>query len=147
MFKKYIKSLDARYFLLYVVCISAIALYGKYRCEHIKDHKDVLELELFKGSSKYGIDGWSITHFTFNAIIGYLYPKTVILSMVLGGIWELIETYMGIYKPKIKKDFGFCDMAESKTDDKTKVWWYGKKSDIVINFIGFMAGKTLRENL
>ena len=142
MFKKYIKSLDATYFLLYVICISIIIIYGKYRCDHVKDHLDVLEFEAFKGSSKYGIDGWSLTHLSFNMMIGYLYPKTLLPSMVLGGIWELFETYAGIYKPELLKGFGFCD-----TDKKTKVWWYGKKSDIICNFIGFMLGKTIREKL
>lgn len=145
MIAYYIKSLDARYFLLYIICISVIGLYGKYRCDHIKDHKDVLEFELFKGSGKYGIDGWSISHFSFNVMMGYLYPKAIVPSMVLGGIWELIETYVGIYKPEMIKGFGFCDTKQ--LDDEPKVWWYGKKSDLVINFIGFMAGKTLRDNL
>ena len=147
MLKKHIKSLDARYFLLYVVCISAIILYGKYRCNSVKRRKDFLEFELFKSSGKYGIDGWSITHITFNGIVGYLYPNALVPSMILGGIWELIETYIGIYNPKFMKEFGSCDVKDLKNGDKSNVWWYGKKSDILINFIGFMAGKTLRENL
>ena len=105
--KNAVKTLDARYFLFYVICISVIALYGKYRCDHIKDHKDVLEFELFKGSKKYQIDGWSISHLLFNALIGYLYPKTIVISMILGGLWELTETYIGIYKPSIVKDMDF----------------------------------------
>ena len=143
--KNAVKTLDTRYFLFYVICISVIALYGKYRCDHIKDHKDVLEFELFKGSKKYQIDGWSISHLLFNALIGYLYPKTIVISMILGGLWELTETYIGIYKPSIVKGYGFCDTKNK--NEEPKVWWYGKKSDIFVNLTGFMIGKTIREKL
>ena len=78
-------------------------------------------------------------------MIGYLYPKTIIISMLLGSLWELTETYFGIYRPKIVKGYGFCDTKNK--NEKPKVWWYGKKSDIFVNFTGFMVGKTLRENL
>ena len=112
---------DKYYFLLYITCILVIAFYGKYRCTHIEEHKDILEFDLYKNSSKYGVDGWSITHLLFNALIGYLYPKALILSMFLGGFWETFETYVGMYRPDIMDEYGFC-ANEVQTDKNMVVW-------------------------
>ena len=146
MLTKQFNYVDKYYFLLYITCFLVIVFYGKYRCKQIEDHTDILEFNLFKNSNKYGIDGWSITHVLFNAVIGYLYPKALFLSLFLGGLWETFETYVGMYRPNIMEEYGFCSPNGIQTDKKTKVWWYGKKSDIIVNFVGFMIGKTLREN-
>ena len=55
---------------------------------------------------------------------------------------ELFETIVGIYKPELINGFGF-----QLTKSKYKVWWYGKWSDIVVNFIGFMLGSIIRKNI
>ena len=129
-------SIDYKYFLYFLCVISLIIYYGNYRCKHLKKHKDILEFSLFKNSNKYGLDGWSITHLLFYFFIGFLYPNTFIISMVMGLIWELIETYIGYYKPEYIRGYGFCKL----TGNKYKVWWYGKWSDIIINITGFLLG-------
>ena len=124
------------YCLLIIICPLLIGIYGYYRCKNIETHKDYLSFELFNNSqSNYGLDGWSISHLLFYMLLGYLFPNKIILTLSLGIIWELFETYIGIYKPIIFKDFGFC------STDNSKVWWYGKISDIIVNFIGFMIGQ------
>ena len=131
-----LSSINEKYFMIYLICILSIGYYGKFRCENIKEHKDILEWNLFPNSGKYGLDGWSVSHFLFNMLVGYLYPDSLLVSTTLGGLWELFETYVGIYQPEIIKGFGFCP-----TDlNENKVWWYGKFSDLLVNFAGFVTG-------
>ena len=106
--------LDGYYFLILFSCISIIFAYGKYRCLNINHHKDVLEFDIFKNSSYYGLDGWSLSHFLFFMLIGYLYHNVFFITFLLGVIWELFETYVGIYEPKIIKGFGFCKIKGNR---------------------------------
>ena len=142
IFLQQIKYLDLKYFLLVSSVVIVIGIYGKYRCNHIKDHKDILEFSLFKGSKKYGLDGWSVSHYLFFSILGYLYPNTLLPTMALGSVWELFETYVGIYQPKIINGFGFCNSPTA--ENGKKIWWYGKWTDIIVNFLGFITGKTIK---
>ena len=64
--------------------------------------------------------------------------------MFFGCIWELFETYVGYYKPEQIKGLGFCDTFGS--DGKLKVWWYGKWSDLIMNFSGFVLGHYIKNN-
>ena len=139
-----IKHTDIYFYLLYIIPFILIVIYKKNNCSDINNHKDILEFEIFKGSVKYGIDGWSITHLLLFCIIGYIYPSTFIISMCIGSIWELFETYMGIYKSTQLKKWGFCDTFGS--DGKLKVWWYGKWSDIIMNLFGFILGHFIKNN-
>ena len=130
-------KLTPTYFILIITVIIIIGVYGHYRAVFSKSYKDVLENELFKGSGKYGLDGWSITHYLCFLVAGYIYPDTLLITMGMGILWELFETYVGIYKPKFLENIGFI-----QSDDKYngKVWWYGKPSDVVVNFLGFITG-------
>ena len=81
--------------------------------------KDPLEESFL--NIKY-LKGWIISHILFFMLIGYLYPKTLVISMTLGVIWEIIE---GI--------------------DFNSPWWYGQSIDINANFIGFIIGYLLQK--
>ena len=131
------KNIDVPYFLLFFACSIFVIFYGRYRCVNIKNHKDILENMVIK---RLAIDGWSISHLCFFMLIGFLYPNSLVLNMILGSIWELFETYIGYYKPDIIHGWGFCD-----TDKGIKTWWYGKFSDILVNFIGFILGSHLNK--
>ncbi len=139
-----LKLIDFRYILLLILPVLSIFIYGKYRCDnyHKNYNVDRLEFNLFKNSHKFGLDGWSITHFTLFFIIGFLYPQMFFTTITLGLLWELFETFIGIYKPNFIKDFGFCKLS----DNKYKVWWYGKWSDIIVNLIGFLCGAYIKKN-
>tara|TARA_B100000035_G_scaffold59582_1_gene47851 strand:+ start:2610 stop:3071 length:462 start_codon:yes stop_codon:yes gene_type:complete len=130
---------DSLYWIFGVTTISTIFFYGWYRCKHIKKHKDFLEFSLWKNSNKYGIDGWSISHYLFFLVYGFLYPNTFMLTMICGALWELFECYVGIAKPKLLSGLGFCTPLTS--GNKQKIWWYGKPSDIIFNSLGFITGK------
>ena len=129
------------YYLYIIVCVIIIFAYGRFRCLNIDNFTDPLE----NGITNTSIDGWSFTHFAFYMLIGYKYPNTFVLTLILGILWELFETYIGIYEPKIFKNWGFCEgknmLSEShEMKNITKSWWYGKVSDPVINIIGFSLG-------
>jgi hypothetical protein len=138
-YKSEFKSIDLKYPIPFIICVVIIALYGKYRCDNITNHKDILEFSLFKGSERFHLDGWTITHFSFFLLIGYLYPNTLFISMTIGVIWELMETFVGVMKPKMILGYGFCELP----GNKYKVWWYGKWSDPIVNFFGFLLGKRI----
>lgn len=124
---------DKFYFLYFIICILVIFLFGRYRCMNIKKFRDPLETSFNK---TVGIDGWSSTHLFFYMFIGYNYPKTFYLTTFFGILWELFETYVGIYKPSFLYGWGYCKKGKTK-----KVWWYGKYSDIIVNIIGFLIGQ------
>jgi len=141
--KKELSRVDKGYVLLFLIPTLVVFAYGKYRCDYITKHKDILEFSLFPNSNKYGIDGWSITHFSLFLLVGYFYSKTFILSMTLGLLWELFETYVGIYKPKLIRGLGFCQLSSNRY----KIWWYGKWSDPVFNLLGFLTGAYINKYL
>ena len=115
---------------LFVIFI--IILYGKYKCDN-QNFEDPLEKTII-----FGIDGWSITHVTFFALLGYYYPTYFWYAFIWGVIWELCEYLSGKYKPKILSDFGECNKLQ--TDNPDKKWWYAKWTDIICNVIGFLLG-------
>ena len=125
-----------RYYVMFLLPLCFIFPYGKYRCTH-KDFKDPLETELF-----FGLDGWSGTHVLFFLMMGYLFPKSFILSMLLGISWELFEHLYGKHRPGWLGGYGDCPNLQSdRTEDGN--WWYGKWTDIVCNALGFLIGRGL----
>tara|TARA_Y100000389_G_scaffold67262_1_gene63549 strand:+ start:1602 stop:2036 length:435 start_codon:yes stop_codon:yes gene_type:complete len=136
----YIKYLpkDNFYYLYFLICIVIIFLYARFRCLNLDIYKDPLE----NGIKNSSIDGWSSTHLFFYMLIGYKYPNTFILTLIFGILWELFETYIGLYEPKLFENWGFCN---SKNKNLKKKWWYGKLSDPIINSIGFFIGMKINK--
>lgn len=120
-----------------LIAITLIMIYGKYRCDH-KDFKDPLETKLI-----LGLDGWSMTHVTFFAILGYMYPEYFWYALLLGVMWELFEHFYGKNRPGWLGGYGDCqDISTDRTDGN---WWYGKWTDIVCNIVGFIIGVYLKK--
>ena len=135
-------KLNKWYLIFFITIIISIFVYGKYRCVN-PDYKDILAMELVKG-----IDGWIISHFVAFAIIGTLYPDTLILSIILGILWEIFEICLGKIKPSFLKGITDCHRTEKgnsnlSNDQKDGYWWYGKGEDVVADILGFLFGKYL----
>ena len=135
-------KLNKWYWIFFITIIILIFVYGKYRCVN-PDYKDILELEPIKG-----IDGWIISHFVAFAIIGTLYPDTLILSTILGILWEIFEIGLGKIKPSFLKGITDCGNGKHEkgnpaltNDQKDGYWWYGKGEDVVADVLGFLFGK------
>ena len=111
-------NIDKKYILLVIfppiIIIIYYSLLKKY--PGIKDPLEESFLNI-----KY-LKGWIISHVLFFMLVGYLYPKTLVISMTLGVIWEIIE---GI--------------------DFNSPWWYGQSIDINANFIGFIIGYLIQK--
>lgn len=124
-----------KYVSIFILPLISIGLYGKYRCTH-KEYKDILEFNL-----GLGLDGWSCTHILFFLVVGYLFPHTFLLTMVIGTAWELFEHFYGKARPGWLGGYGDCnDLA---TDKESGNWWYGKWSDLLCNSFGFLVGACL----
>ena len=135
------------YVLIFIVCLILISfpiIYGKYRCDH-PEFKDPFQTKLNIGD----LDGWSVIHILEFTLLGYLFPTKFILLMVLGIIWESFEFYYSFHKPTFLKGFGHCITSDTqnKENKNNPIWWYGKVSDVVCNFIGIILGMYIRNNL
>jgi hypothetical protein len=131
------------YIVLLFISPILVIFYGWYRCKNIKDHKDILEFSLIGDSNKIGVDGWLLSHYIWFLVIGYIYPKMMRLSLLLGVLWEVFEWYVGEYKPKFLLNLGFCS-SPSGAKKRNNVWWYWKWQDLIVNPLGFISGKYLR---
>lgn len=87
------------------------------------------------------LNGWSISHLISFAIIGYHYPDCLEAAMVYGLLWEGFEFGFGELMPVLFPKF------THKIDPTWSLWYYGRFEDIIMNFIGFLIGKYLREYL
>jgi hypothetical protein len=118
--------------ILEFIAIAIIIVYGHYRCKN-KNFTDPLGHKIPIGD----LDGWSLDHILWNFILGYFFPKYILFILFLGILWELFETYCGIYKPDFLNNWGYCTTDKKNND---KVWWYGKFSDIICNLTGVLLG-------
>ena len=125
--------LDYRnYILFFLVPITLIGLYGKYRCNN-KTFIDPLQKPIIGD-----LDGWSMTHIIFYTTMGYNFSNAFALTMTIGIIWELYEHISGINRSTW---LGGCN--EITTHKGRGAWWYAKWTDILCNASGFLLGKYL----
>jgi len=143
MLSDLIEKVPLNYWLVGSIAPIIVFFYGWYRCSHIKEHKDILEFSLLKNSKKYGVDGWLLSHYLFFVMMGFIYPNTLRISVIMGLLWEIFEWYCGVYKPKCLEGIGFCK-SPSGAKQRGKVWWYWKWQDPIANTLGFITGKYIR---
>ena len=137
---------NCMYVILLILCISSILAYGHYRCKKINTkNKKFFILEgnpIFK-LGNFVFDKWSISHICFFAILGFFYPNSFYISMILGVIWEIVEFALSYYEPKWFFDnwrFGGCPNDENSSINE---WWFFRWNDILMNCIGFFIGMKL----
>jgi hypothetical protein len=119
-----------------LVAVSLIFIYGKIRCEY-KGFSDPLQFNL----PIWDLDGWSLTHFLGFALVGFMRPQDVKITMAYGVAWELFEFYYGHFKPGFLANWGHCVTTDSPANGS--IWWYGKMSDLVMNGSGLLFGQYL----
>ena len=117
--------------IFFLVILSLIFSYGNFRCKN-PDYRDPLMRKL----GILDLDGWSITHFLTYMLITYIFPDYWVLIAVMGVSWEVFEQVLGSSRPGWLGGFGNC----ATTDPNVKEWWFGRLSDIVINFMGMSIG-------
>lgn len=94
----------------------------------------------------YDLDGWSVMHFSLFAYIGYRFPTRIVEAMILGISWEIWEDWCGDTRPSWMGGFGDCNLTTDQTDSTHQNWWFGRYSDIIINLLGFLFGKYIKNN-
>ena len=87
------------------------------------------------------INGWCITHYVYNFYLGYTYPDCFIEAMIAGVMWEIIEYSLSIVLIKYFPNFA------RKIDPELGTYWYSNHEDIIMNFLGFMSGRYLRNKI
>ena len=74
---------------------------------------------------------WKLTHLILFFILGLLFPRSDLIVIGFGIIWELIEHTLGLTAPKIKSG-GKIEYFQ---------WWHGDPSDIIVDVLGYYIGK------
>ena len=122
-----------------VICALVIALYGTFRCMNTK-FQDPLTFSIAPPPLDKYLDGWGISHFTFFAVLAYLYPSPTNLLFIwsLGFVWEVIEYSMKDRPFYLSK----CNYKITSRDGSG--WWYGRWQDIVMNTLGMATGVLIR---
>jgi hypothetical protein len=106
--------------------------------------KDFLNQKVFEGPwLENCCSWWPISHFFLFAILGYLWPDCWLPFLVLGILWEFVESGMsiavGTERQPIVTDLGKVEYSQN--------WWAGSSKDVVMDLFGLFAGKFLREFL
>lgn len=94
------------------------------------------------------LDGWGVTHILFFMLLGFTYSGHPIAILIVGALWECIETILGQNKFMIGKNrlqlVGDQDRDGRPTGD-TEAYWYGRSSDVLMNSIGYMFGEHIKK--
>ena len=95
--------------IIYCIIVALIIMmYGTYRCRN-SNYKDPLTKSIAGDNKELGkfIDGWGLIHFWFYALLVFKFPKAWYIIIIIGIIWEIIESSL--------KDRPFY-LAECKAD-------------------------------
>lgn len=128
-----------------IACVVLIFLYGMLVRNYFK--KDILEL---KFGNCTGCDYWAVTHFLFFVLLGYIWPNLLVELVIIGVLWEFVETFLGTRKLKLfgrrVQLIGSTDENGNVIEDQSKdQWWYGRVSDIAFNTVGLVIGWKLSQ--
>ncbi len=99
-------------------------------------------------------DIWSLTHFLFFGIFGYLFPYHLGELLIIGILWEIAEDALASPESTqivdckkehrgLKQIFQdtWCNKLARKGD-----YWYGKWDDVFANSLGIIVGHWFRVN-
>ena len=120
------------------VVVTIIAAYGTYRCNH-PDFKDPLTYSLIEGEPwNRFLDGWSISHYLFYAILAYYFPSYWFYLFLLGAVWEGVEAIFYDH-PFYLSDCKYIIDTDANQRGSGR-FWYGKWEDLIMNTLGIITG-------
>ena len=126
---------------IYVVAVLAIVAYGAVL--RATKTRDILATPIYSSPIFQDIDGWSVTHLLFFALLGVLFPGRPGEFLAVGIGWELVETALGQNRIEVSgrrlQLIGDAD-ADGRPTGDDDAFWYGKESDIVVDMIGYCLG-------
>ena len=80
---------------------------------------------------------WGIGHFIYFFILGFLFPHLLFEILLLGVLWELLETCIVQYDLLFAGELKVLDPTDYST-------WFGRFTDIGFNGAGFLLGWKIR---
>lgn len=83
-------------------------------------------------------DGWSILHFIVFLSLGYMYPDTIALTLLLGVGWVYINYRYTQKINRILLKSCYYQIPDTRQDTELKMY-----SDILVVFMGIVFGYTL----
>ncbi len=128
----------------YAAAVILIVAYGCYI--RARGVRDPLAVPLYSHPILQEVDGWSVSHLLFFALLGYLYPGHHLQFLIVGGLWEVVESALGQNRLEVsgKRVQLIGDQAEDGSPTgKKDAYWYGKESDIVMDALGYALGDRL----
>lgn len=123
-----------QYVAITMICVCAIVTYGNVRCSSKTHFKDPLLTQL----GLFDLDGWSLTHVIYYALLGYLFPKHMGSLFFVGVLWEIVEEFV---LNRLSSARTSCASILPR-DDPEQRWWFGRVSDIPMNTIGLIIGSS-----
>lgn len=89
--------------------------------------------------------GWTISHFIFYLILGFIFPDCIIVIFIISIFWEFIEVFIGsyLYGNSWKRQI---TRVNNNIEYSTN-WWAGSYKDIIFNFFGLLVGYILQSYL
>jgi hypothetical protein len=132
--------------VLYIIAVLAIVLYGYFLRK--TGTRDVLATRIFDHPVCPEVDGWSVAHFVFFGILGFMYPGQHLQFLAVGVLWEVIESALGQYELVVSGTrlqlIGDQD-EDGVSTGRDDVYWYGKPSDIIVDIAAYCVGSALAE--
>ena len=126
---------------VYAVAVIVIFAYGA--ALRATKTRDFLATKIHDSPIFQDIDGWSVSHLLFFALLGVLFPGRPGEFLAVGIGWELFETALGQNRIEVSGKrlqlIGDADDEGRPTGDDD-AFWYGKESDIVVDMIGYCLG-------
>jgi hypothetical protein len=110
---------------------------------------------------------WTITHFLFFMLLGFICPNSLLLIIIVGILWELIELYFEYDRQTIQSSFlckyiNNCDKKDliykstfwktyiGELSNKNRLFYcsagyVGQILDIVFNIVGYLFGASIHK--
>jgi hypothetical protein len=121
---------------VYVICVIVIIAYG-FLLSRLKTRDYMAERVLEKVPEVDArLDWWSVSHLLFFGLLGVLYPGKHLQFLVVGALWEVIESAAGSPKSPLAKWMG----QNMENNQAASGYWYGRLSDVLMDMVGYTVG-------
>lgn len=114
--------------------------FGKeYKCKDLLNHKLIDRQTLGKDCCS----GWLLSHFVLFFILGFFFPDCIVLLIIAGVLWEIVEFIIGIILKKRSNGEQQYTITECNVQYKD-VYITGNILDIIADVSGIFIGLALR---
>jgi len=123
-------------FVIWFICM---VLYNIFICKKGIVKCDPMNKTVFQLGKLKCCSMWPISHFILYLIWGFLCPECWIFFSIVGVLWELFETILGMNSKKTD------DIITRKNGVQYNNYWSGSLLDIIFNSLGLLVGISLNK--